>query len=90
MKDGNGNKINKPAQSIALAARGIKTSADCSNFLMALAMDVLSGAITPQVCNSSANAIGKAIRVKELEIKHGTTGDDGPDGSPGTKRLQLN
>lgn len=64
----NSNPISK---SIPIAEKGITTSRDCAQVLAAITRDVLVGAVTPQVGNTSCNAIGKLMKLKELEIKYG-------------------
>lgn len=75
----------KSPKSVALmAGEGLQDSRKCANVLGAIALDVLTSQITPQVGNTACNAIGKMLKVKELEIKYGLA--EGP-GQP--KRLAL-
>ena len=70
-KKGNGN--NQPDSANLLATEGIQDSRKCANVLGAIALDVLKSQISPQVANTACNAIGKLLKVKELEIKYGTS-----------------
>jgi len=75
----------KSPKSVALMAKdGIQDSRKCANVLGAIALDVLTSQITPQVGNTACNAIGKMLKVKELEIKYGLS-----DGPGAMKRLEL-
>jgi hypothetical protein len=67
-----------------LASEGISDSRKCANVLGAIALDVGLQRITPQTGNTMCNAIGKLMKLKELEIKHGVADEDG-----GVKRLAL-
>lgn len=67
-----------------LAETGVSDSRKCANVLGAIALDVLQERITPQTGNTACNAIGKLLKVKELEIKYGLSPSNG-----GTKRLEL-
>lgn len=73
-----------PKSVTLLASDGIQDSRKCANVLGAIALDVLTSQITPQVGNTACNAIGKMLKVKELEIKYGLSGEPGEP-----KRLQL-
>ena len=85
----NDDQIEKPDQterrSVALLAQhGISTSRNCANVLAAIALDVGTGCLTPQVGNAMCNPIGKLLKLKEMEIKYGTADQPG-----GQKRLVL-
>lgn len=67
-----------------LATEGLADSRRCANVLGAIALDVGLQRITPQTGNTMCNAIGKLLKLKEMEIKHGTAEADG-----GVKRLAL-
>ena len=56
----------------------------CAKVLWAIAADVGLKRITPQVGNTQCNALGKLMKLKEMEIRFGTalTAD-------GEKRLAL-
>lgn len=74
----------RPPDSVRLIEeQGIRTSRDASNVLVAIAKDVGRQSMTPQVGNTMCNALGKMIRVKELEIKYGIKND------AGVQRLEL-
>jgi hypothetical protein len=46
--------------------------------------DVISGSITPGICNAAVNAGGKLLKAVELQIRYGTT-----QNGNGSKVLQL-
>lgn len=84
-----GEKIQKPeakgSRSVALlSTKGMSTSRDCANVLAAIALDVGLQQMTPQTGNTMCNAIGKLLKLKEMEIKHGIADTDG-----GVKKLLL-
>lgn len=60
-----------------LSSRGLVTSRDCANVLAGIALDVGLQRMTPQTGNTMCNAIGKLLKLKEMEIKHGTAPTDG-------------
>lgn len=49
----------------------------------AMMHDVISGALTPQVCNAAVNAGGKLLKMVEMQMKYGSKATDG------SKNLQL-
>jgi hypothetical protein len=56
----------------------------CAKVLWAIAADVGLKRITPQIGNTQCNAIGKLMKLKEMEIKYGIALTDGAE-----KRLAL-
>lgn len=80
----NENEKREPRSLTLLATAGLTTSRQCANVLGAITIDVLAQRITPQIGNTACNAIGKLLKLKELEIKHGVADADG-----GPKRLSL-
>lgn len=73
----------EPTSAKMMAKTGVSDSRKCANVLGAIALDVLQERITPPTGNTACNAIGKLLKIKELEIKYGRPMPDGP------KRLQL-
>jgi hypothetical protein len=70
------------ARSLEVAAKGITTGYDFSNFMSALMSDLISGRVSPGVGNAACNAGGKLLKVVEMQMKYGTQ-----DGN--TKVLKL-
>jgi hypothetical protein len=66
-----------------IMTEGLSDSRRCANVLGAITLDVLSSRIAPQVGNTACNAIGKLLKLKEMEIKYGTVVNGGP------RRLEL-
>jgi hypothetical protein len=56
---------------------GLTTSLDVIEFMGLMACDVLARRITPAEANASSSAIGKMIRMVDLQYKHGTQGAGG-------------
>jgi hypothetical protein len=73
-----------PRSVVLLSTDGLSDSRRCANVLGAIALDVGLQRITPQTGNTMCNAIGKLLKLKEMEIKHGVAAVDG-----GPKRLAL-
>lgn len=78
------NKPKDPRSMQLVATEGLSDSRKCANVLGAITLDVLSSRIPPQVGNTACNAIGKLLKLKEMEIKYGTAGAAGEP-----KRLAL-
>jgi hypothetical protein len=78
MRNNNADAKPVPGSVKLLAEGGISNSRQCANVLGAIAMDVLQEQITPQVANAACNPIGKLLKLKELEIKHGVSLMGGP------------
>lgn len=57
--------------------QNVVTSADYAAGMGALMGDLIAGRITPQVGNAVCNAGGKLLKVKEMELRYGTTGSGG-------------
>jgi len=84
-KAGDGEMERKEPRSVTLlAGQGLGDSRRCANVLGAIALDVGLQRITPQIGNTMCNAIGKLLKLKEMEIKHGVADSDG-----GPKMLAL-
>ncbi len=49
----------------------LRSAIDVFRFSMALAKDVLTGAISPAVCNAAAHATGRALQVLDLQYRLG-------------------
>ena len=86
MSQDGGNELDKKrSRSVELlASEGLNDSRRCANVLGAIALDVGLQRMTPSTGNTMCNAIGKLLKLKELEIKHGVAETDG-----GPKRLAL-
>jgi hypothetical protein len=82
-KEPNGTKENGNSAvaatptSIAIAKRGISTSLDVKQLTSALACDVVNGLVPAASANASCNAIGKLLKVVELEYKYGRQSESG-------------
>jgi hypothetical protein len=74
----------EPRSLVLLVGEGLSDSRKCANVLGAITLDVLSQRITPQMGNTACNAIGKVMKVKEMEIRYGTSSGYGEP-----KRLAL-
>lgn len=57
-------------KSLAVAAGGIRTTADFADFMSTLMTDVVDGRVTPAICNAACNAGGKLLRIVELQMRH--------------------
>lgn len=80
-----GADIERKSRSVSLLlTRGITTSRDCANVLAGIALDVGLQQMTPQTGNTMCNAIGKLLKLKEMEIKHGIAPSAG-----GRRMLEL-
>jgi hypothetical protein len=67
-------------RSLAIARGGLKSGFDTINMLTATITDVLEEQITTNQANVVVNAIGKVLKVVELQQKYGKPkGDDGRD-----------
>ena len=67
----------RPARSLAIARNGLSTGTDTINMLTATITDVLEEAITTNQANVVVNAIGKVLKVVELQFKYGRPKPDG-------------
>ena len=61
-------------RSLAIAAKGIRTSRDFANMMSALMSDIIDGRVSPEVGNATCNAGGKLLKVVEMQHKYGTKG----------------
>ena len=59
------------SRSLAIAKRGLTTGFDTINMLTATITDVLEEDITTNQANVVVNAIGKVLKVVELQFKYG-------------------
>lgn len=73
------------ARSLAIAQGGLRTGFDTINMLTATITDVLEESITTSQASVVVNAIGKVLKVVELQFKYGKTRPDG-----GERDLVLN
>ncbi len=66
-----GERNGVPPVSLEIVQQDVGTVLDFFTFNMALARDVLSGAITPAVCNAACHASGRALQVLDLQYRMG-------------------
>ena len=66
-----------PPRSLAIARAGLRTGFDTINMLTATITDVLEEGITTNQANVVVNAIGKVLKVVELQFKYGKPRPDG-------------
>jgi hypothetical protein len=59
--------------SAKLAAAGVNTASDFARLMSGLLTDVLSGEISPGICNAAVNAGGKLLKVVEMQHRYGKT-----------------
>ena len=59
-------------KSLPIAAKGIKTSGDFSDFMSAMMSDLVEGKLTPSVGNAACNAGGKLLKMVEMKYKYGS------------------
>jgi len=62
-----------------MASSGVRTSHEFAKLMSCLMTDVISGDITPGICNAAVNAGGKLLKVVELQLKYGTSTDGSQD-----------
>jgi hypothetical protein len=66
--------VSKPpriSRSLTIAKAGLRTGFDTINILTATITDVLEDEITTNQANVVVNAIGKVLKVVELQLKYG-------------------
>ena len=64
-------------RSVAIAARGVKTSTDFAELMSAVMSDLIEGRLEPGVGNATCNAGGKLLRVVELQYRYGSNDPSG-------------
>lgn len=64
-----------PSKSVQIASGGIRTARDAGNFLSALIGDVMTEAVPARLANTSVNAMGKLLKVVEMQHKYGKPED---------------
>ena len=67
----------KQTRSLTIARQGLKTGFDTINMLTATITDVLEEEITTNQANVVVNAVGKVLKVVELQQKYGKPKDGG-------------
>lgn len=65
------------SRSLPLAERGPKTLMEIAEFTMAVACDVIRGAVTNGSANATATNVGKTLKSIELQLKYGPKGSGG-------------
>lgn len=65
-------------RSVQIASEGIRNSAQAKGFLSALISDVMTESVSPKKANTACNAMGKLIKVADLERQHGQGGASEP------------
>ena len=86
MAKGKQSEATKPAPSAkengsrtaAIAERGIHDAASFADVMSAMMSDVVTGRLTPEVCNATCNAGGKLLKVVEMTYKYGKKHADRP------------
>ena len=89
-RNGKGQKVvaklpKRPAASLGIARKGIRTSVDFANLMAAMMTDLAAGSLQPNVGNAMCNAGGKLLKIVEMQQKFGTQMPRTEDG----KILQL-
>ena len=64
---------------MAIAEAGIRNSQDTIRYLSALVADGSAGRVTTGLMHGTCNAIGKLLRVAEMEARFGTSIGSGPE-----------
>jgi hypothetical protein len=64
-------------RSLTIASGGLSTSRQVRNYLFALAADVIAKRVPPRDSNASVNAIGKGLKVVEMEHRYGKAAGGG-------------
>ena len=59
-----------PSRAAALARRGFRTTTDIKRGALAIAEDVLTGALPPKAATSAVSAFSTALRTFDLEMRH--------------------
>lgn len=62
---------NEQPRSLAVAARGIRTSQDVKDLMANIMCDVIGNKLTPSVANATCNATGKLLKTVEMEYRYG-------------------
>jgi hypothetical protein len=56
------------------AKRGVSNLMESAQFTMAVALDVVSGAMQPQHAQAISTNVGKTLKATEMQLKYGGTG----------------
>lgn len=59
------------SRSLSLAERGPTTLMEIAEFTMAVACDVIRGAVTAGSANATATNVGKTLKSIEMQLKYG-------------------
>lgn len=70
----NSKAPSRPPATLAVAKRGVKSSADFAQFMSCLMQDLIEGTIESQTANAACNAGGKLLRIVELQMRHAKNG----------------
>jgi hypothetical protein len=73
------------SRALAIVERGLQNSQDYLNYLAALTRELHMETTRPQVGNAVCNAIGKTLKLVELQEKYGKDSSDSRQG----KVLQI-
>ena len=71
----NGKAVNKKtpsSRSLPIAEQGLNTDTNFVRFHSALILDLVTGAITPQIGNAICNSTGAVLKMAELGLKYGS------------------
>lgn len=68
------------SRSVPIARRGLRSTRDVKAFGLALAEDVVLGAIAPKVSGAAVSAVGMTLRTMSLELRQAETTKPSPDG----------
>lgn len=67
--------IEKPkGRAAEWATRGVSNLMESAQFTMAVALDVVSGAMQPQHAQAISTNVGKTLKATEMQLKYGGTG----------------
>jgi len=75
----NNSEKNSPStpKSAGVAQGGISTGLDFANLMSALMADLIEGRVSPNIGNATCKAASQLLRVVELQMKYGTTTENG-------------
>lgn len=65
--------------SLPVIQRGVTNSLDARNLMIAVASDLITGALAANVGAGVCNAIGKLCKIVEMEFKYGPKSPDSPN-----------
>lgn len=64
------------SKSLAVINHGVTNSLQARDLMLAIASDLITGALAANVGSGVCNAIGKLLKIVEMEFKYGPKGPD--------------